>query len=282
MYQHVYFHVSSTLFDINILIKITNKSIFYYRNSAKNSNKDKGIQPEGGNNTTNGIINNPKQDMDSKRKFGGNIDTTPENLYPYIPREIIKRDDAGIQKYANNSDLRKVFYGVDYSPLNVMYPSCGCSQRDVSLDVIILSQITDRIRLYGTDCRQAEYVLNAFIDLDLNMTMSLGVWYDLSYEGSTRQMEEMKKIVMRYPSKYIDSIIIGNEGLFRGDYTEDELISKINSIRDFLEDNNIDIPVGTSDIGSKWSKKLAENVDVLAANIHPFFGGVPVQLSTKW
>lgn len=217
-----------------------------------------------------------------EKKGPGNNNSSTENLYPFIPREVIRRDDSGIQKYADNPELHKVFYGVDYSPLNVMYPSCGCTQRDVSLDIIILSQVTDRIRLYGTDCRQVEYVLNAFIDLDLNMTMSLGVWYDLSYEGSVRQMEEMKKIVLRYPSKYIDSIVIGNEGLFRGDYTEDELISKIKSVKAFLEENDIDIPVGTSDIGSKWSKKLAENVDVLAANIHPFFGGVPVHLSTKW
>lgn len=114
------------------------------------------------------------------------------------------------------------------------------------------------------------------------MTVSLGVWVDKSLEGSIRQIEEMKNLSLRYPSKYIDSIIVGNEALFRQDFTEEELITHITAVKDFLNAHNISIPVGTSDIGSKWNSNLASVVDVLAANIHPFFGGVPVNMSTSW
>lgn len=199
-----------------------------------------------------------------------------------ISREVITKLDPEVERLLDDPNLRKIFYGVDYSPLNVQYPSCGVTQRDVTLDIAILSQITDKIRLYGTDCRQAEYVLNAFIDLDVNMTLSLGVWVDRSVEGSTRQLDEMQKLTLRYPPHYIDSILIGNEVLFRGDMSESELISYIVKTKDFLRQNDIDIPVGTSDIGSKWTPRLGSIVDVLAANIHPFFGGVPVNISTSW
>lgn len=150
------------------------------------------------------------------------------------------------------------------------------------MDIAILSQLTNKIRLYGTDCYQADYVLNAIRDLDVDMTLSLGVWVDKSYEGSRRQMQDMKRIVTMYPSKYIDSILIGNEVLFRNDMSEEELIAHIESTKEFLKVRNIDIPVGTSEIGAKWSQQLAAHVDILAANIHPFFGGVPVNVSTKW
>lgn len=114
------------------------------------------------------------------------------------------------------------------------------------------------------------------------MTLSLGVWVDRSYEGSRRQMKDMNRIVTAYPSKYIDSILIGNEVLFRQDMSQEELIAYIESAKSFLKSKNLDIPVGTSEIGAKWNAELASHVDVLAANIHPFFGGVPVNVSTKW
>lgn len=236
---------------------------------------------------------NNSGDLNQKTSLAGNqtpglrpADTRntigPTTPYQDISREVITKADPEVERLLNDPNLHMVFYGVDYSPLNVQYPSCGVTQRDVSLDMAILSQITDKVRLYGTDCRQAEFVLNAFIDLELNMTLSLGVWVDRSVEGSTRQLEEMQKLVRRYPSKYIDSILVGNEVLFRGDLSESELISYIVKTQDFLKQNNFDIPVGTSDIGSKWSPRLASIVDVLAANIHPFFGGVPVNISTSW
>lgn len=132
------------------------------------------------------------------------------------------------------------------------------------------------------DCQQADFVLNAIRDLELDMTVSLGVWIDKTEEGSRRQINLMKRIVSTYPAKYIDSIIVGNEVLFREDMTQHQLISHIESVKEFLKSKKIDIPVGTSEIGSKWNAELASHVDVLAANIHPFFGGVPVNISTKW
>lgn len=125
-------------------------------------------------------------------------------------------------------------------------------------------------------------MLNAIRDLELNMTLSLGVWVDKSYEGSRRQMRHMQRILTSYPAKYIDSILIGNEVLFRQDMSQEELIAHIKSAKTFLKSKNLDIPVGTSEIGAKWNAELASHVDVLAANIHPFFGGVPVNVSTKW
>lgn len=105
---------------------------------------------------------------------------------------------------------------------------------------------------------------------------------DRSREGSRHQIQEMRRIVETYPSRYIDAILIGNEALFREELSEEDLISHIAATKAYLKSKNLAIPVGTSEIGVKWSTRLAAHVDILAVNIHPFFGGVPVDVSTKW
>lgn len=175
-----------------------------------------------------------------------------------------------------------MFYGINYAPQRVEHPGCGSTQRDVTLDLAVLSQVTTKIRMFSTDCKQVDYALNAIQDLGLDMTISMGVWVDRSYESSKRQIQEMKRIVASYPSRYFDSILVGNEALFRQEMTEDELISHIESTRAYLHSRNIYIPVGTSEVGAKWNSKLGSHVDVLAASVHPFFGGVPANESTKW
>ena len=74
--------------------------------------------------------------------------------------------------------LKKIFDGMDYTPLDAQYPGCGCTQTNITADVAILSQLTNKIRLYGTDCGQATMVLNAIQDLKVDLTVFLGVCVD--------------------------------------------------------------------------------------------------------
>lgn len=76
----------------------------------------------------------------------------------------------------NNQDLHKVFPGVDYTPLNTQYPDClkvGASQNNVTRDMAVLSQLTNAVRLYGTDCNQTEMVLHAIDSLELTCFLVL-------------------------------------------------------------------------------------------------------------
>jgi exo-beta-1,3-glucanase (GH17 family) len=188
-----------------------------------------------------------------------------------------------VKALLNNPALRQAFYGINYSPLNALYPNCGVTQRDVILDIAVLSQLTNRVRLYGTDCNQAALTLNAIQALEVDMTVSLGVWVGEPLDVTLRQLSDMRDILNEYPRHLINSILVGNEVLFRGDLSADKLIGYIDYVREYLRQHNIsDIPVGTSEIGSKWTGELAQHVDILAANIHPFFGGVDVHDSTKW
>lgn len=42
------------------------------------------------------------------------------------------------------------------------------------------------------------------------------------------------------------------------------------------------IPVGTADAGSEITTILATGADFIMANVHPWFGGLPVAQAAAW
>lgn len=76
-------------------------------------------------------------------------------------------------------DLINAFYGIDYTPRGSQEPDCKANLGNVIEDIKVLSQLTNRIRLYGMACRQAEYVLKAIEYLGLpDMQVILTLWVD--------------------------------------------------------------------------------------------------------
>src|SRR5690606_32111192 len=109
-------------------------------------------------------------------------------------------NSAEIKKLMNNDKLHRVFPGIDYTPLNTQYPDCEKwppSQNNVTRDLAVLSQITDTVRLYGTDCNQTQMVLHAIDRLELKgkMKVWLGVWQDGNTTTNDRQLEQMWEIL---------------------------------------------------------------------------------------
>ncbi|KAG0037747.1 hypothetical protein BGZ82_001939, partial [Podila clonocystis] len=72
----------------------------------------------------------------------------PENPKPIKPT-------PPITEFTPDPNLRKAFYGVVYNPAKSLMPWCGATLQAVIDDVILMSQITNRIRIYGMDCSQA-------------------------------------------------------------------------------------------------------------------------------
>jgi exo-beta-1,3-glucanase (GH17 family) len=136
---------------------------------------------------------------------------------------------------------------MDYTPINAQYPGCGSIQANVTADVAILSQLTSKVRLYGTDCDQATQVLDAIQDLKVDMTVFLTVWVDGNTTTLNRQLSAMYDILKTYPVDLIDGVAVGNEVLFREDMTEAALISLIKEVRTNVTAMNLGktIPIGT-------------------------------------
>ena len=195
-------------------------------------------------------------------------------------------NSPSVKKLLNNPNLHKVFMGMAYTPMNTQYPGCmslAPIQNNVTLDLAVLSQVTNTIRLYGTDCNQTELVLHAIDRLQpLDMKVWIGVWLNNNETTNTRQISQLWSILDSYGTKYVKGVIVGNEVLYRQDLTLAQLSTYISGVRANLTSRGFNIPIASADLGDNWTSSLAEVVDVVMANVHPFFGGVPAAQAAGW
>lgn len=194
--------------------------------------------------------------------------------------------DSGLTKSSpeitallNNTKLHKVFPGIDYTPQNSQWPACLSnppSQDNVTIDVALISQLASSVRLYGTDCNQTELVLEAITALGLESSLKVWptVWLGTNTTTNTRQHTQMYDVLAKYGTSQIAGIFVGNEVIYREDMTVTQLVSEITDFKANVTKlyPKANLQVGTSDIGSSWTATLAEAVDIVGSNIHPFFG----------
>ena len=196
-----------------------------------------------------------------------------------------------IKALMNNPNLHKVFPAVDYTPWGTQYPLCLTyppSQNNVTRDMAVLSQLTNAVRLYGTDCNQTEMTLHAIERLGLtDMKVWLGVWIDTNQTTTDRQIAQMYKILNEVKDLSIfKGAIVGNEALYRAGLdkasSETSLIQILTDVKANFTAKGWDMPVATSDLGDNWNGQLVDAVDMVMSNIHPFFAGVTAEVASGW
>lgn len=192
-----------------------------------------------------------------------------------------------IKKLLNNQNLHKVFPGMDYTPLNAQYPDClhvGPSQNNITRDMAVMSQLTNSVRTYGTDCNQTQMLIHAIDRLEIkdSMKLWLGVWLDSNDTTTQRQIDQTWTILDDYGCDYFKGIIIGNEVLFRKDMSSTELLKHVSDFRKNITDHKCTLPVAMADLGDNWTGDMATKVDVVMSNVHPFFAGVDVKDAAGW
>ncbi|KAL5115437.1 hypothetical protein ACEQ8H_006658 [Pleosporales sp. CAS-2024a] len=194
---------------------------------------------------------------------------------------------AEIQKLMNNPSLHKVFPGMDYTPLNAQYPDClhvGPSQNNVTRDMAVMSQLTNSVRLYGTDCNQTQMLIHAIDRLQIKDSMKiwLGVWLDNNDTTTQRQIAQTWTILDDYGCDYFKGVIIGNEVLYRKDMTTTQLLGHVTDFKKNITDHKCNLPVAMADLGDNWTADMASQVDVVMSNVHPFFAGVDAKAAAAW
>ena len=200
-------------------------------------------------------------------------------------------DSDEIKNLMNNKDLHKVFPAIDYTPWGTQYPLCHTyppSQNNVTRDMAVLSQLTNQVRLYGTDCNETEMVLHSIQNLKLDdMKVWLGVWIETNQTTNDRQMKQMYQILQDVKDHSIfKGVIIGNEALYRAGeekaQSEQELVTLLQNTRQQFSSLGYDLKIATSDLGDNWNANLVQYVDFVMSNIHPFFAGVTADKAAAW
>jgi len=159
---------------------------------------------------------------------------------------------------------------------DALYPQCNQTLLSTILDMQLLSQITTRIRLYGSDCNQTALVLEAIKQTKTNIKVFPAIFVvdkdDAAYQ---RQKTALQQALQTYGTDNILGITVGNEFMLNyilenkatnangtvGLAASALLKAKITDIRQMLASMSINLPVGTADAGSYFNNDLLGAVD---------------------
>ncbi|KAG8816589.1 hypothetical protein FRC18_000918, partial [Serendipita sp. 400] len=200
---------------------------------------------------------------------------------------------ADATQWQADSRLHRSLWGIAYtSAHSAGYPQCGDTIDEVVGDIQLISQLTTRIRLYGTDCSQFKNVQEAIKQTKTNVHVYAGIYIDGNETTYERQRDEAFAVLDEYGVDNILGITVGNEYLLQTftatpaslSTAETYLISKIEDVRTMLSSKNYGktIPVGSADAGSQITTTLAAAADYIMANTHPFFSGINIEGAADW
>ncbi|KAJ5085264.1 hypothetical protein N7532_010035 [Penicillium argentinense] len=161
-------------------------------------------------------------------------------------------------------------YGMTFSPYT---ESGNCmSQSEVTKNLQIIKQKGfNLVRVYSTDCNSLEYIGSAAKDLGLNMI--LGVFIESS--GTSGAEEQVQAISQWAQWDMVELIVVGNEAISSGYISASELATFISSCKSIFQAAGYTGKITTTEPINVWeqygSSTLCSPVDIVGANIHPFF-----------
>lgn len=132
------------------------------------------------------------------------------------------------------------------------------------------------------DCQAANYTLMAIKLLNIDMKALLTLWVDGDDSTYQRQKDTLFRIIDEYGTSYIDGVSVGNEVLFRNETAEPDLIQKMTALKEEFQSRQINLNITTTDLANLLDPKVMAAEDVVMANIHPYFAGVPIEDATNW
>jgi len=168
-------------------------------------------------------------------------------------------------------------YAMAYTPYKGTSPgNSRCAEAsEVSSDIkAIASKGFKTVRLYATDCNGLQHVGDAAKASGLKMIV--GIYVDHSGLDADAVTEQIKDIKDYFNGDYsqVEMVLLGNEALFNNFVTADALATKLGSLKKELSSAGYNGPVSTADTLAALQEHegtLCDSLDILAANIHPFF-----------
>ncbi len=158
---------------------------------------------------------------------------------------------------------------MSYTPFDgSAHPDSGTrtTAAQIRADLKAIAPYTRTIRTYSSTSGSelVPEVANEF-----GMRASIGAWVDKDERRNERELRSVTDLARR--SRNIDSIVVGNETIFRGEQTPEQLIRKIQRIK-----RDTSLPVTTGEIWHAWIEhpELASAVDFIAAHVLPYWEGI--------
>ncbi|GAA6020538.1 hypothetical protein JCM11491_000787 [Sporobolomyces phaffii] len=227
-------------------------------------------------------------------KNGSSSSSSGSGKLQYISgtSKTVKSNPSDPSQFEKDSRLEPIFYGMAYTPFGALEPWCGATLKNVTEDMQLLSQLTTRIRTYGSACNQSELVLQAIQDTKINMTVWLGAYIGDNTTVNAQQQDWIIDALDKYGVDHVGGVTIGNEYVLNAVSPSDTAVrisylnSEMSAFRTRLASKSYSktLPVGVSDAGSIFTTgaTLVEGSDYIMANVHPWFGGVDIKDAAGW
>ena len=172
------------------------------------------------------------------------------------------------QKHVSAPNVEGQLASVSYAPFaSSINPDEGgkATPEQIRSDLARLATLTRSIRLYSST-GGVELVPRIAQEFGLNVTV--GAWIDKHTERNEREIRSAIELAHRYGN--VRSVMVGNETIFRGDQTVNELIQKIQRVK-----RSTNLPVSTGEIWHVWMAhpELVSQVDYIAAHVLPYWEG---------
>ena len=148
------------------------------------------------------------------------------------------------------------------SPLTGSFPS----DAEVSSDLALLAQHTDRVRVYSV----LQYPEIPRLAMRYHLQLTAGAWLDRRDGNNDREIDALIAQARRWPD--IKRVEVGNEVLLRHDMQPAKLMAYIDRVRAAVRQ-----PVSTAEPWHIWEKypELAQHVDFITVHLLPYWEGVP-------
>jgi len=174
-------------------------------------------------------------------------------------------------------DVKGQLASVSYSPFaSSDDPDKGArpTAAQIRADLKAIAPYTRAIRTYSsTD--GAELIPPIAAEFGLKVT--LGAW--ISKDQARNEREIRSAINLARHNSNVDAIVVGNETIYRGELTIDQLIDVVKKVK-----QSSPVPVTTGEIGSVWLQhpELASAVDFVAAHVLPYWNGIAAPQATDY
>ncbi|MBX9711325.1 MAG: beta-(1-6) glucans synthase, partial [Xanthobacteraceae bacterium] len=158
------------------------------------------------------------------------------------------------------------FRGVQ-TPLD---PTLHVSAEQIAEDLAELAKVTGCIRTYSVDVGLDQVPGEA---AKVGLKVIQGIWLGSNRLKNSLQIDIAVGLVKKYPNT-IDSLVVGNEVLLRGEMTSSDLVALIRQVK-----AKAGIPVTYADVWEYWlrNRDVYDAVDFVTIHILPFWEDFPVR-----
>ena len=172
------------------------------------------------------------------------------------------------QRHVSAPDVEGTLASVSYAPFaSSTNPDGGgkATPAQIRADLKKLAPLTRSIRLYSSTAG-VELVPGIAQEFGINVTV--GAWIDKHDERNEREIASAIQLARRHGN--VKSVMVGNETIFRGEQTVENLVKMIQHVK-----RSTTVPVSTGEIWHVWIShpELVSSVDYIAAHVLPYWEG---------